>query len=263
MSENRVVEVMEDLERTLIEFIRKHRVDHHQYRVVTDLIIDSIKAGEESLLFDVFFEAEATDMANIDHLGSMSAIEGPFYMAGAPLLEFPCVMPQRPDEPGTAMIFEGTVTGLDGEPVSGAEIDLWHADAEGLYSGIHPGIPDWNLRGRFTTGDDGTFSVRTILPPPYEIPKNGPTGRVLTALGRHFFRPAHLHMKVSAADYEDLTSQLYFPGGEYLENDVANAVRDGLLLKVTYGDGLVRARYDFVLVPNETSAMDADVKPSA
>lgn len=262
MSGNSVAQVVEALEKTLVEFIREYRVDHHQYRIVTDLIIDSIKAGEESLLFDVFFEAEATDVANIDHKGSMSAIEGPFYVAGAPLLERPCVMPQRPDETGTPMVFEGSVRGFDGEPVSGAVIDMWHADAEGLYSFIHPGIPDWNLRGQFATDEDGSFSVRTILPPPYEIPKDGPTGRVLTVLGRHFFRPAHLHLKVHAAGYEDLTSQLYFPGGEYVEDDVANAVRDGLLLNVSYGDELVRASYDFVLVPEET-AVDAGVKPGA
>lgn len=249
MTSNRVVDVVEDLERTLVEFIRKHRINHREYRVATSLLIESIKRGEESLMPDVFFEAAATDVGNEDHIGSSAAIEGPFYIAGAPLLESPYVMPQRDDERGTPMTFTGTVTDVDGNPVPGAIIDMWHADADGLYSGIHPGVPDWNLRGRFATDADGKFSVLTILPPPYEIPKHGPTGIVLSTLGRHFFRPAHIHLKVTASGFDALTSQLYFPGGEYVDDDVANAVRDGLMLEVNRTAEDVRVTYDFALVP--------------
>ena len=261
-TETRIRSVVEDLEQVLLDFIRKHQITHTEYRAATDLIIDSIKAGEESLLFDVFFEAEATDVGNLDRDGSPEAIEGPFYLPGAPMLAGPLnVMPQRPGEKGEPLLFHGTVTGTDGNPLGGAELDLWHADADGLYSNIHPNIPDYNLRGRFTSEPDGTFQVRTILPPPYEIPKDGPTGTVLRALGRHFFRPAHLHLKLRHRGYEEMTSQLYFQGGEYLDNDVAGAVRDGLVIALHTVDdpaqiaqrGLDRpftdARYDFVLAP--------------
>jgi catechol 1,2-dioxygenase len=81
-------------------------------------------------------------------------------------------------------------------------------------------------------------------------------------LGRHFFRPAHLHLKVFGAGYEDLTSQLYFPGGKFVEDDVANAVRDGLLLSVNYDENPVRARYDFVLVPDAATVAE-DVRQGA
>ncbi|MDQ1528248.1 MAG: catechol 1,2-dioxygenase [Actinomycetota bacterium] len=247
MSSQRRLEVVEDIERTMLELIRKHQITHEEYRAATDLVIASIKEGEESLLFDVFFEAEATDVVNAGRTGSPAAIEGPFYIPGAPELRPPYAMPQRPDEQGEPLIFRGTVSSTEGRPLAGAELDIWHADADGLYSQIHPGIPDWNLRGRLRTSGDGSFEVRTILPPPYEIPKNGPTGRVLSGLGRHFFRPAHIHLKVRAADCEDLTSQLYFAGGEYVENDVANAVRDGLLLTLEHDGDTWQATYDFVL----------------
>jgi catechol 1,2-dioxygenase len=249
MSDQRLLEVVEDVERTLLELFRKHRVTHDEYRAATDLLIASIKEGEESLLFDVFFEAEATDAANSGRVGSPAAIEGPFYLAGAPYLPAPCVMPQRPDERGEPLTFRGTVSSTEGAPLARAELDIWHADAAGLYSNVHPGIPDWNLRGRLLTGEAGSFEVQTILPPPYEIPKNGPTGRVLSGLGRHFFRPAHLHLKVRAAHHEELTSQLYFAGGEYLDNDVANAVRDGLVLELEHDGVAWQATYDFVLQP--------------
>ncbi|MFZ2238229.1 MAG: dioxygenase [Gordonia amarae] len=261
MSNQRVIEVVEDLERLMLDFVRKHRITHAEYRAATDLIVAEVKAGEESLLFDVFLEAEATDVENESNSGSTLAIEGPFYLPGAPDVTGPAAtMPHRPDEAGDALIFRGTVSGADGKPLAGAELDIWHADAEGLYSNIHPGIPDWNLRGRIKTDADGRFAVRTIVPPPYEIPKDGPTGIVLNALGRHFFRPAHIHLKLRHDGYVEHTSQLYFEGDEYLDNDVANAVRDGLVLRIESGDDAELAQrfgiagtfntatYDFVLV---------------
>ncbi|ROZ42802.1 catechol 1,2-dioxygenase [Rhodococcus sp. WS3] len=267
--DGRIHTVVEDLEQVLLEFVRKHQITHSDYRAATDLIIESIKAGEESLLFDVFFEAEATDVGNLGRDGSPEAIEGPFYLPGAPILDGPLnVMPQRDDEKGQPLLFRGTVTDTDGQPLGGVELDLWHADADGLYSNIHPNIPDYNLRGRFVSEADGTFRVLTILPPPYEIPKDGPTGTVLRALGRHFFRPAHLHIKLRHNDFEDMTSQLYFQGGAYLDNDVAGAVRDGLVIELREVDdtaliseqGLdhpyTDARYDFVLARTHNAPLE-------
>lgn len=259
MAISRLAELVTALESDLLDFMRRHRVTHDEYRAATDLIIDSIKKGEESLLFDVFFEAQATDTSNIGRQGSPEAIEGPFYFEGAPLLSSPAVMPQRPDEAGDILFFAGHVSDVHGNAVPEMEIDLWHADAEGLYSQIHPGIPAYNLRGRFHTDEHGNFEVKTILPPPYEIPKSGPTGYVLGQLGRHYFRPAHLHMKLRHAKHHEMTSQLYFSGGEYLETDVANAVREGLigeLVRVTDAAEIARRglsqpfyiyRYDFEL----------------
>lgn len=251
MSDQRIVDVVEDLERTLLEFIRRHHITHEEYRQATGLLTASVKAGEETLLFDVFLEAAATDEGNVGKAGSMAAIEGPFYLPGAPLLGCPAVLPQRPDEAGEPLVFSGTVSAADGAPLPGAELDMWQADADGCYSGIHPGLPEWNLRGRFTTDAGGGFEVRTILPPPYEIPKNGPTGRLLSGLGRHFFRPAHLHVKVRAPGYEQLTSQLYFARGSYLDSDVAGAVRDGLILDLVERDGRYTVAYDFALAAED------------
>ncbi|MET0821076.1 MAG: catechol 1,2-dioxygenase [Aeromicrobium sp.] len=242
MSQERVITVLEDLERLLVEFIGKHGITHDEYRAATDLIIAEVQAGEASLMFDVFLEAAATDVGNHGREGSIEAIEGPFYLPGAPWLDGPTpVMPMRSDEAGIPMIFRGQVTTEDGAPLAQTELDLWHADAAGEYSQIHPGVPDWNLRGRFVTDDEGRFAVRTIAPPPYEIPKEGPTGILLNTLGRHFFRPAHVHLKLRHEHFGERTSQLYFEGGEYLDSDVANAVRDELLLRPELIDDLDRA----------------------
>ena len=263
MSNERVRIVLEDLERTLLQFVWKHRVNHDEYRDAIETIISSVKVGEESLLYDVFFEAATTNNSNVGKRGSLDAIEGPFYLPNAPILDPPYVLPQRPNEAGDVLFFRGRVASPDGQPVAGSEIDMWQADAAGLYSNIHPNIPAWNLRGRFLSGDDGTFEVQTIVPPPYEIPKDGPTGAVVKVLGRHLFRPAHLHLKVSHPRYRSLTSQLYFDGGEYLSSDVANAVRNDLIVKLIGHEdssdiaarGLSQPYFEaglhFVLVPSE------------
>jgi catechol 1,2-dioxygenase len=188
MTTERTRTILMDLEQTLLQFIRRHKITHDEYRCATGILVATVKTGEESLLYDVFFEAEATDDGNAGAQGSVEAIEGPFYLPNAPRLESPYVLPQRSDEAGDVLIFRGRVTSPDGAPLAGAELDMWQADAGGLYSNIHPDVPAWNLRGRFDTGPDGTFEVRTIVPPPYEIPKGGPTGVVLNALGRVFLQ---------------------------------------------------------------------------
>ena len=260
----RTLNILEDLEQTVLRFMRKHKITHDEYRRATDTLVATVKAGEGSLLCDVFFEAEATDADNLRRRGSVEAIEGPFYLPHAPKLEAPYVLPQRRDEIGDVLFLRGRVTSLDGAPLARVELDMWQADCAGLYSNIHSNIPEWNLRGRFYSGPDGTFEVRTIVPPPYEIPDSGPTGMVLSSLGRSFFRPAHLHLKLRHPQYVDLTSQLYFDGGEYLKTDVANAVRDGLIAQLVRRNhpnelaarGLHKpyfeVDFDFILAPRAT-----------
>ena len=128
-------------------------------------------------------------------------------------------------------MFQGTVTDLDGSPIEDALVELWHADDDGFYSQFAPGIPEWNLRGTFRTGADGRFTFNTIQPAPYQIPTDGSCGALIAAAGWHAWRPAHLHLKVSAPGQQLVTTQLYFEGGEHVEDDVAQAVKPELILR--------------------------------
>lgn len=232
MKNERLISLAKEFEAFGLEFIRKHQITHEEYRIVVGTIIDSIKAGEESLFFDVFFEAEATDVSNHESESSTQALEGPFYLPGAPRLTRPYKMPMRPDEPGDILFFNGMVKDTDGNPIAGAELDMWHSTNDGLYSNIFPEVPEWDLRGIFTSDEAGAFEVQSITPVPYEIPKFGPTGRALTALGRHCWRPAHIHLKVRADGFEEITSQVYFKGGQWLDDDAVNGVREGLVAEL-------------------------------
>ena len=103
--------------------------------------------------------------------------------------------------------------------------------------------------------DEGRFEIRTIQPAPYQIPTDGPTGKLIEAAGWHPWRPAHLHLIVSAPDHRAITTQLYFTGGEWLDSDVASAVKPELILDPQdAGDGTSRVEYDFVLERDEATA---------
>jgi catechol 1,2-dioxygenase len=114
MTTERTRTILEDLEQTVLQFMRKHKITHDEYRCATDILIATVKAGEGSLLYDVFFEAEATDIGNISRQGNVEAIEGPFYLPNAPVLKAPYVLPQRSDEAGDLLLFRGRVTSPDG-----------------------------------------------------------------------------------------------------------------------------------------------------
>ena len=252
----RVVDVVQPLIDRIQELIRDKNVSYDEWHQAIHFMMDLADSGEVPLLM-AYFEATVDEVANVASASSPTAIEGPYYVPGAPMLEQPYVMPQRPDEPGEPLVFAGTVRTPDGQPIAGAVLDVWHADATvpGSYSNIHPGQPDFNLRGKLQTNEQGRFELRTIRPAPYRIPDQGPTGRLLQALGRHSWRPAHIHVKLSADGYQPLTTQLYFQGDEFLDSDVASAVKDDLILPLeparSNGGSHLTLRYDFQLAPTD------------
>lgn len=229
--------------------IRRHAVSYDEYDALKAWLIQVGLDGEWPLFLDVFVEHAVEDTATKHRKGSKGSIEGPYYIPDAPDLGADGTLPQRPTESGTPLVWEGTVTSTDGSPLA-STVELWQADADGYYSQFAPNIPEWNLRGTLTTGADGAFRVRTIKPAAYQIPTDGATGKLIAAAGWHAWRPAHLHVRVSAPGHEVLTSQLYFPGDPHNEDDIAAAVKPELLLRPrAQPDGSEKLDYSFVLDP--------------
>ena len=131
--------------------------------------------------------------------GNKGTIEGPYYIPEPPEQQSPGEDRMRADEPGTPLLFQGQVSATDGKPLPGAKIELWHADDLGFYSQFAPGLPEWNLRGSFIADAQGKFQIDTMQPAPYQIPTDGACGQLIAAAGWHAWRPAHIHLKVSAA----------------------------------------------------------------
>jgi len=231
----RLNEVFDDLVATLKGFIRKHRIRYDEYHRALELLSEAGDTKEIPLLMDVFLEMTVNDVTYADRPGTEATVEGPFYAAGAPMLKPPFVLPHRPNEPGDVLWFSGTVRSTDGAPLSGAVVDIWQSDAEGQYS--HFNIPEakapFNLRGRLTTDRNGRFEVQTWVPSSYQIPMAGPTGALLTMLGRHAWRPAHLHLRVSHEGHATLTTQIFLQGDPWIDSDVVGAVKDSLIVALT------------------------------
>jgi hydroxyquinol 1,2-dioxygenase len=124
----------------------------------------------------------------------------------------------------------GRVIDLDGTPIAGAELDVWQTDAEGFYDVQRPERGEMRLRGKFSTDAKGRYSFRTVKPISYPIPTDGPVGRMLDELGRHPYRPAHLHMIVSAASHAPVATHIFVAGDPYIESDAVFGVKPSLIV---------------------------------
>jgi len=127
---------------------------------------------------------------------------------------------------------DGQVRDVNGKPMAGALVDVWHANPLGGYSFFDPSQPKYNLRRRIETDAQGRYRFRSILPAGYTCPPQDPTQKLLDQLGRHGRRPAHIHFFVTAPGYRKLTTQINIGGDEYLHDDFAFATRDGLIPEV-------------------------------
>ena len=114
-------------------------------------------------------------------------------------------------------------------PCAGAIVEVWHANTKGGYSFFDPSQSPYNLRRRIETDAEGRYRFRSILPSGYGCPPDGVTQQLLTALGRHGNRPAHIHFFVEAPGFRKLTTQINISDDPYLHDDFAFATRDGLI----------------------------------
>jgi len=261
----RLVEVTTGLVGALHEAVEELRVTEEELRTALAFLREVAEADELPLLSDVLGISVQVDRlthgAAVE--GTATNVEGPFYLPGAPALDPPFAL-AADDEPGEPLFVSGTVAdAATGEPLPGALLDLWQANAEGLYSNQDPErLGVWRLRGTLTAGSDGGYAFRTVTPPPYEIKKDGPVGRLLAALGRHAFRPAHLHVKATAAGHVPLTTMVYFEGDPWLDSDAIGGVKDSLVVPVERRDGPEALAAQGMDRPFATCSFDMRLRPA-
>jgi len=189
-----------------------------------------------------------------------STVLGPFHVQGVPRRQNGddlCL-----DGKGEPLLVQGRVTDPSGKPIAGALLDVWMANDEGFYDVQQKDIqPDMNLRGLFTTDEDGCYWFRSAKPRFYPIPDDGPVGRLLGLMGRHPYRPAHIHFMVGASGYKTLTTHIFTPDDPYLHSDAVFGVKESLVADFRQVSDDKRARElnfrnpfwevtcDFVLAP--------------
>jgi len=213
------------------------------------------------LLSDTLGVSMLVDAINhrAEHGATESTVLGPFYREGA--RELAPGESISLDGKGEPAIVSGRVLSTDGRPIAGAVLDVWEGNDDGLYEQQDPNQPDMNLRGRYRTDAEGRFTVVGIKPVSYPVPVDGPVGQMLLALGRHPYRPAHIHFIVSAEGYRPLTTHLFASGDPFLDSDAVFGKKDSLVVDFERHDSAdeaaqrgVRAPfytvdYDFVLLP--------------
>ncbi len=218
------------------EAVRETELKHNEWAALTEFLrragdISSEQRNEFILLSDVFGITSLIDLVSASDTPEETtapSVLGPFYVPNAPLLSPGDDM--IADNDGDRVVISGRVLSANGDPLSGAMLEFWQNAANGLYSNMDPTQDDTNLRCRMLTGDNGAYSFSTIRPVPYEVPDDGPGGEFIRATGRHCWRPAHLHVKVQAADHGDLVTELFNTQDDYIEEDAVFGVRSSLVV---------------------------------
>jgi catechol 1,2-dioxygenase len=249
----RLQEVMEVVIRHLHAIVREAKVTQGEWSQAIDFLTRAGKICSESrqefiLLSDILGVSMLVDAVdNVAGPGiSDSTVLGPFYAGHQRELAQGDSILLR-EEAGEPLVMSGRVTDPEGQPVADALIEVWQTAPNQLYDVQDRDQPQGHLRASFRTSIAGTYRFRTIMPVSYPIPDDGPAGQLLAAMGRHPFRPAHIHFMISAPGYRTLVTHLFFEGDEFLESDAVFGVKSSLVVRPELNGGIDTVDYNFGL----------------
>ncbi len=153
---------------------------------------------------------------------------GPFFLDNAPV--FGCGADIAGDASGAPLYARGRVLDTARKPLPGAIVNVWHSDERGLYDvqDDFDGTRMW-ARGRIRCDAEGRYSFWSVMPTPYAAPMDAALGDLIMNSTGKFWRPAHLHVAVTAEGADPLTTHLFVRGSEHLDEDVAFGVRPPLV----------------------------------
>jgi catechol 1,2-dioxygenase len=237
-SDPRLRQIMVSLVKHLHGFVRDIRLTEKEFRDATAIIAELGKLttdthNEVVLMAGSLGVSPLVCLLNNGDQGNTEtdqSLLGPFWRLNSPRMENGGSI-VRSETPGAPLFVNGRVVDKDGHPVAGAEVDVWHASPVGLYENQDPDQADMNLRGKFTTDQDGRFAFRSVMMVGYPIPTNGVVGRLLKAQSRHPYRPAHLHALIFKPGFKVLISQVYDPADPHIDSDVQFGVTQALIGK--------------------------------
>lgn len=268
----RLLEIVTSLTDHLHAFVRETKLTLDEWSHGIEFLTSVGQMCDETrqefiLLSDVLGVSMLVDAVNhtSDGVETDTTVLGPFFIENSPSFE------QGADiaggSTGDPLYVDVKVSGVDGLPIKGAKVEVWQSDSEGFYDVQRPEIAEgFKLRGTLASDDDGRVRFWSVLPTAYPIPHDGPVGKLLEATGRHPWRPAHLHFKLAAPEFQTVVTHLFVKGDPYLESDAVFGVKDSLICEFPRHDAGVapdgrgmaspwhRLEYDFVLGPAPEAA---------
>ncbi len=244
----RLKKIMESAVTHLHEFVKEVEPTQEEWMYMIEYLTKTgqkcdDKRQEFILLSDVLGISALVDTINNRKTlnATESTVLGPFHVKNAPIKEMGDNI--NYDGKGEPAYIFGSVTDTDGNPIDGAEIDVWQANEDGFYDIQQPDVqPEMNLRGIFSTKDDGKYWFKSVKPKFYSIPTDGPVGTMINATGRHPNRPAHLHYIVSAEGYKAVVTHVFVKGSEYLDSDAVFGVKNSLISEYVLIEDEIKAK---------------------
>jgi hydroxyquinol 1,2-dioxygenase len=214
-------------------FVRENKLTQAEWGAAIDALTRAMKFTDdkrnEYILFsDLLGVSSLVDMVNAAKSGTPSSVLGPFHIEGAP--ELPNGGDLWKKQVGEPLVVSGKIVDDKGAPAKGTVLALWQNSGNGMYAQQDANQSPTNYHARLKVADDGTFAFSTVRPVSYTVPDDGPAGDMLRALGRHAWRPAHLHMIIQAPGRAPLITEFFPDDDKYLEQDAVFGVRGGLVL---------------------------------
>lgn len=229
----RMREIMGSLVQHLHDFARETKLTHEEWRAGIAFLegcaaIETEDRHEFVLASDVLGMSSLVDMINSSEDATSSSVLGPFHVSGAPALAYGGDMKRHYG--GPMLLAQGVIKDTDGNPIAGAEIDIWQTAPNGLYASQDQEQDTYSFHGLMTVGEDGKYAFTTVKPVEYTVPSDGPVGDILRACGRHPWRPSHLHYIVTAPGFEPLVTEIFPDDDPYLDEDTVFGVREDLVM---------------------------------
>ena len=229
----RMREIMGSLVKHLHDFARETNLTHDEWRTGIAFLegcaaVETEDRHEFVLASDVLGLSSLVDMLHSSADATSSSVLGPFHVSGAPPL--PIGGDMKRHYGGPVLLAEGVIRDHEGNPVEGAELDIWQTAPNGLYASQDEEQDTYSFHGLMTVGADGRYAFTTVKPVEYTVPSDGPVGDILRACGRHPWRPSHLHYIVKAPGYRSLVTEIFPNDDPYLDQDTVFGVRDDLVM---------------------------------
>jgi protocatechuate 3,4-dioxygenase beta subunit len=253
---NQLAQLMVAVVEHVHDLIREFRPTQDEWRKVIAFLTEVGHASDERrqewvLLSDLLGASALVEEINSKRPkgATPNTVRGPFFRDDAPERALGASISL--DGVGEPLSVSARVQDLDGQPVAGAEVITWQANAQGFYENQQPDLqPEYNLRGLFRTDPDGRIRYRTIVPKGYGVPDDGPVGRLLANAGYPLRRPAHLHFVVRAEGFDTITTHVYDRNDPHLGEDALFGVKPELLrdFRVTGTDNASTKTLDFTFV---------------